>query len=60
MKIQHETFSYNTPYEQDCLNCINCAYLYHVARVCQMVLRVCEMIEQDCAQFASDSRVTCE
>ena len=33
MKIQHETFFYNTPYEQDCLNCINRAYLIHVARL---------------------------
>ena len=35
MKIQHETFflQVNTPYEQDCLNCINRAYLIHVARL---------------------------
>ena len=26
-------FFYNTPYKQDCLNCINRAYLIHVARL---------------------------
>ena len=26
-------FFYNTTYEQDCLNCINRAYLIHVARL---------------------------
>ena len=33
-------FFYNTPYEQDCLNCINRAYLIHVARLTNDIARL--------------------
>ena len=36
----NETFFYNTPYEQDCLNCINRAYLIHVVRLTNGFVRL--------------------
>ena len=32
METRHETFFYNTPYERDCLNCINRTYLIHASK----------------------------
>ena len=66
MKIQNEFFFYNTPYEQDCLNCINRAYLIHVARLTNSFARlrddrkIARSLRVTRESLASDSRVTCK